>query len=73
VRTAVWQSCAQVLEKVLPPSEAYCFYLFGLDSLIRFGYFLIGALSLLGYWIATRILLSIKVKVLGGWLRPMVG
>jgi hypothetical protein len=46
---------------------------FGLDSLISFGYFLLGALALLGHWIATRILLSIKVKVLGGCLRPMVG
>jgi len=41
--------------------------------LINFGYFLLGALALLGYWIATRTLLSVKVKVLGGWLRPMVG
>jgi hypothetical protein len=45
----------------------------GLDSLISFGYFLLGALALLGYWIATRILLSVKVKVLRGWLQPMVG
>jgi hypothetical protein len=64
--------CASSGEGVAASFEAYCFYLFGLDSLISFGYFLLGALALLGYWIATRILLSAKVKVLGGWLRPMV-
>jgi hypothetical protein len=36
-------------------------------------YFLLGALASLGYWIATRILFLVKVKVLGGWLRPVVG
>jgi hypothetical protein len=35
--------------------------------------FLLGALASLGYWIATRILFSVKVKVLGGWLPPVVG
>jgi hypothetical protein len=40
---------------------------------VQLGYFLLGALASLGYWIATRILFSVKVKVLGGWLRPMVG
>jgi hypothetical protein len=54
-------------------SRRRCCASFGLDSLINFGYFLLGALALFGYWIATRILLSVKVKVLGGWLRPMVG
>jgi hypothetical protein len=65
--------CASFGEGVATNSEAYCFYIFGLDSLIMFGYFFLGALAFLGYWIATRILLSFKVKVLGGWLRPMVG
>jgi hypothetical protein len=65
--------CASPGEGVAASSEVYCFYLSGLDSLISFGYFLLGALALLGYWFATRILLSVKVKVLGGWLRPMVG
>jgi hypothetical protein len=65
--------CASSGEGDATSSEDYCFYLFGLDSLISFGYFLLGALALLGYWIATKILLSVKVKVLGGWLWPMVG
>ena len=82
MRTAVWQSCAHCSlavfcassgEGVVVSSEVYCFYLFGLDSLINFGYFWLVALPLLGYWFATRILLSVKVKVLGGWLWPMVG
>jgi hypothetical protein len=46
---------------------------FLVDSLISFGYFLLAALALLGYRISTKILLPIKVKVLGGWLQPMVG
>jgi hypothetical protein len=65
--------CASSGEGAAANSEAYCFYLFGLDSLISFGYFLLGALALLGYWIATKILLSVKVKVLRGWFRPMIG
>jgi hypothetical protein len=65
--------CASLGEGAAASSEVYCFYLFGLDSLINFGYFLLVALPLLGYWFATRILLSVKVKVLGGWLRRMVG
>ena len=65
--------CASPGEGVVASSEVYSFYLSGLDSLINFGYFLLGALALLGYWFATRILLSVKVKVLGRWLRPMVG
>jgi hypothetical protein len=65
--------CASYGEGVVASSEAYCLYLSGLDSLINFGYFLLGALALLGYWFATRILLFVKVKVLRGWLRPMVG
>jgi hypothetical protein len=73
VRCSLAVLCANSGEGVAASSEAYCFYLFGLDSLIKFGYFLLGALALLGYWISTRILLSVKVKVLGGWLRPMVG
>jgi hypothetical protein len=36
-------------------------------------YFFLGALASLGYWISTRILLVFKVKVLGGFLQPMVG
>jgi hypothetical protein len=43
-------------------------HLFSLVSI-----FLLGALASLGYWIATRILFSVKVKVLGGWLQPVVG
>jgi hypothetical protein len=65
--------CTSSGEGVVANLESYCFYIFGLDSLIIFGYFLLGALALLGYWISTRILLSIKVKVLEGWLQPMVG
>jgi hypothetical protein len=65
--------CASYGDNVAASSEAYCFNLSGLDSLISFGYFLLGALDLLGYWFGTRILLFVKVKVLGGWLQPMVG
>jgi hypothetical protein len=43
-------------------------HLFSLVSI-----FLLGALVSLGYWIATKILFLVKVKVLGGWLRPVVG
>jgi hypothetical protein len=43
-------------------------HLFSLVSI-----FLLGALASIGYWIATRILFSVKVKVLGGWLRLVVG
>jgi hypothetical protein len=56
--------CASFGEGVAASSEAYCFYLFELESLINFGYFFLGALALLGYWIATSILLFVKVKVL---------
>jgi hypothetical protein len=65
--------CASSGEGAAASFEAYCFYLSGLDSLISFGYFLLGALALLGYWFATGILLFVKVKVLGVWLRRMVG
>jgi hypothetical protein len=41
--------CASPGEGVVASSEVYSFYLFGLDSLISFGYFLLGALALLGY------------------------
>jgi hypothetical protein len=58
--------CANPGEGVAANSEVYCFYLSGLDSLISFGYFFLGALALLGYWFATKICFSIKVKVLGG-------
>jgi hypothetical protein len=43
-------------------------HLFSLVSI-----FLLGAFSLSWLLIATRILFSVKVKVLGGWLRPVVG
>jgi hypothetical protein len=75
LKIIVWQSCAHcnlaVLcaspgEGVVASSKVYCFYLSGLDSLISFGYFFLGALAFLGYWFANRILLSVKVKVLGG-------
>jgi hypothetical protein len=45
----------------------------GLEYLINFGYFLAWCISLAWLLIATMILLFVKVKVLGGWLRPMVG
>jgi hypothetical protein len=64
--------CASSGEGVIASSEACCFYLSGFPSLINFCYFLLGALALLGYWFAIRIIL-VKVKVLGGWLWPMVG
>jgi hypothetical protein len=48
---------------------------YGLDFLLGFWLFLLGALplekgalALVGYWSATRIILSVKVKVLGGGL-----
>jgi hypothetical protein len=56
--------CASSGEGDATSSEAYYFYIFGLDSLIRFDYFLLGALALLGYWIATKILLYVKVLIL---------
>jgi hypothetical protein len=43
-------------------------HLFSLVSIL-----LLGAFSLSWLLIATRILFSVKVKVLGGWLRPVVG
>jgi hypothetical protein len=59
-------ACAQVSRKV-------CASLWvGLSDQLGF-YFLLGALASLGYYIATRILFSVKVKVLRGWLRPVVG
>jgi hypothetical protein len=39
----------------------------------QLGYFLLGALALLGYCFATRIIFFVKVKVLKGSLQPMVG
>jgi hypothetical protein len=48
---------------------------YGLDFILGFWLFFLGALSLekgasslVGYWSATRIILSVKVKVLGGGL-----
>jgi hypothetical protein len=41
--------CASPGEGVATSSEVYSFGLSGLDSLINFGYFLLGALALLGY------------------------
>jgi hypothetical protein len=41
--------CASPGEGAAASSEAYSFYLSGLDSLINIGYFLVGALALLGY------------------------
>ena len=54
---------------------------YGLDFLLGFWLFLLGALplekgalALVGYWSATEILLFVKVKVLGGGLcASMVG
>jgi hypothetical protein len=43
-------------------------HLFNLVSIL-----LLGAFSLSLLLIAARILFSFKVKVLGGWLRPVVG
>jgi hypothetical protein len=47
---------------------------YGLDFLLDFWLFLLGALplekgelALVGYWSATRIIMSVKVKVLRGW------
>jgi hypothetical protein len=48
---------------------------YGLEFLLGFWLFLLGvlplekgALALVGYWFATKIILSVKVKVLGGGL-----
>jgi hypothetical protein len=57
--------CASSGEGVAPVS--------GLDYLISFGYFLAWCISLAWLLIATSILLFVEVKVLEGWLRPMVG
>jgi hypothetical protein len=57
--------CASSGEGVAPIS--------GLEYLISFGYFLAWCISLAWLLIATMILLFVKVKVLGGWIRPMVG
>jgi hypothetical protein len=46
----------------------------GWDHLFSLVYILLlGAFSLSWLLIAARILFSVKVKVLGGWLRPVVG
>jgi hypothetical protein len=46
----------------------------GWDHLFSFvSIFLLGAFSLSWLLIATRILFSVKVKVLEGWLQPVVG
>jgi hypothetical protein len=73
VRTAVWQSCAQVLEKVLLP------ILKPIASIFWFGLF-DQLWSLLAWCISLAWLLDCyhdsslyQGQVLGGLLRPMVG
>jgi hypothetical protein len=43
-------------------------WVIGFDFLLGLWLSLLGALALVGYWYATIIILSIKVKVLGGGL-----
>ena len=43
-------------------------WVIGLEFFLGLWLSLLGALALVGYWYATKIILSIKVKVLGGGL-----
>jgi hypothetical protein len=60
--------CASPREGDAASSEVYCFYLSRLDSLINFGYFFLGELSLLGYWFDIMILLSVNKVLRGGFV-----
>jgi hypothetical protein len=67
------QAIAVLVRKFLGELGKWCASFWVGSSIHLSFYFLLGALASLGYWIATRILFSVKVKVLGGWLRPVVG
>jgi hypothetical protein len=67
------QAVAVLVRKFLGELGKWCTSFWVGSSVQLSFYFLLGALASLGYWIATRILFSVKVKVLGGWLRPVVG
>ena len=67
------QAVAVLVRKFLRELGKWCASFWVGSSVQLSLYLLLGALASLGYWIATRILFSVKVKVLGGWLRPVVG
>jgi hypothetical protein len=64
---------SSLVRKFLGKMGKWCDSFWVVSSIQLCFYFLLGALASLGYWITTRILFSVKVKVLGGWLQLVVG
>jgi hypothetical protein len=69
--------CASPGEGVATSSEVYSFYIFGLDSLTNFGYFLLGALALLGYYLLPGFFSPLRSRCSGmasayGWVTIVI-